>query len=419
MAKKKSKSSGNTVKVKVPGSRKKVKMPVWLFLVIILVAAVAVGGYFAYSYFSKKNNSSSGSVTTSQYVEGDSAPITFNFIEQGNSHSGDVTYIKAGDNDILIDSGSAKDVAKTAATYMDDSKRQDDYVKDGKLEYVIATHAHEDHIAGFVGSKDSSAPGKMTGLLYHYAVGTLIDFPQTDSTTQIYTDYQTARTYAINAGAKHYTALQCWNNADGASKTYTLGKNLTMTILYNFYYDHTPAESSTLDRTFTKSGFSKENDYSVCVLFTQGNKNFLFTGDAESYAEYSLVKYNALPEVELFKAGHHGSPTASTQKLLEVIKPKMVCICACAGNAEYDQTTDATTFPGQEAIDRIAPYTDRVYVTTLGSYTDKSAHEPFNGNIIVGYDTSGVETVECSNNDTKLKDSAWFKAHRTTPAAWA
>ena len=52
-------------------------------------------------------------------------------------------------------------------------------------------------------------------------------------------------------------------------------------------------------------------------------------------------------------------------------------------------------------------------------YTLGQRHEPFNGNIIVGYDTSGAETLECSNNDTKLKDSAWFKAHRTTPAAWA
>jgi competence protein ComEC len=407
MAKKKNKSGGDTVKVKVPGSRKKVKMPVWLFIVIVLVAAVAVGGYFAYSYFSKKNSasssSSSNSVTTSQYVEGDSAPITFNFIEQGNQYTGDCTYIKAGDNDILIDAGNRTGCATTLSTYMDNSKRQDDYVADGKLEYVIATHAHQDHIAGFVGNSDSSATGGQTGLLYHYKVDTLIDFALHNSMTSIYTKYDTARTYAINAGAKHYTALECWNNENGASRTYTLGKNLTMTILYNEFY----AKKS-----------SDENNYSVCVLFTQGSKSFLFTGDAEADAEASLVANNTLPEVELFKGGHHGSGTANTDALLSIIKPKMVCICCCAGNQEYASDPN-NSFPYQVTIDRISKYTDEVYITTLGSWDDANYHEPFNGNIIVGYDTNGVKTLECSNNDTKLKDSAWFKAHRTTPAAWA
>jgi beta-lactamase superfamily II metal-dependent hydrolase len=231
----------------------------------------------------------------------------------------------------------------------------------------------------------------------------LIDFALHNKETNIYTSYDAARNYAINLGTKHYTALECWNNENGASRTYTLGKNLTMTILYNEFY----AKKS-----------SDENNYSVCVLFTQGSKNFLFTGDAEADAEASLVANNTLPEVELFKGGHHGSGTANTDALLSIIKPKMVCICCCAGNQEYASDPN-NSFPYQVTIDRISKYTDEVYITTLGSWDDANYHEPFNGNIIVGYDTNGAETLECSNNDTKLKDSAWFKAHRTTPAAWA
>lgn len=175
---------------------------------------------------------------------------------------------------------------------------------------------------------------------------------------------------------------------------------------------------ASLDASYTKSGFSDQNDDSVCVLLSQGSKNFLFTGDAEAYAEHSLVKYNTLPEVELFKGGHHGSYTASGTELLAQIKPKMVCICCCAGNQEYAKTA-SHSFPAQEMIDRVAPYTSRVYVTTLGDWNDSSVYSSFNGNICVYYSSSGEESLKCSNNNTILKDTDWFKANRTVPSAWA
>jgi hypothetical protein len=371
---------------------------------------------------SSASTSSSASGSSSSPVSsggGNNSPITFNFIEQGDQYTGDCAYIKAGDNDILIDAGNRYSCASTLESFIDDSSRTGDYVSDGKLEYVIATHAHQDHIAGFYGVADSSAAGH-NGIFYHYSVGTIIDFPQDSASSAVYTDYLTARNYAVSNGAKHFTALQCWNSeGNGASQTYQLGNNLTMQVLYNYFYDHTPDEASGLNSSFSSSGFSDENDYSVSVLFTQGNKHFLFAGDSEAYAEYSLVKYNSLPVIDLYKADHHGSYTASTDALLSVIQPKLVCVSACVGNAEYAKTNSSNSFPAQAAIDRLAPYTDRVYCTTLGSYTDSIFHTPMNGNIIVSYDASSNETLTCSNNTTKLKDSAWFKAYRTTPSAWA
>jgi competence protein ComEC len=414
MAKKKSSKSSGNIKVRV--GRRKVTAPWWVFLIFLVVAGVAVGGYFLYTSFhtpiassSSASSPSSSSVSSSSEptsftsVQGDYAPITFNFVEQGNQYSGDCTYIKAGDNDILIDAGNRVGCSSTIETYLEDSSRSGDYVSDGKLEYVIATHAHQDHIAGFVGVSDSSAAG-MNGVLYHYSVGTLIDFPRSDNTSNIYSDYQAARSYAVNKGAKHFTALQCWNNeGNGASRSYDLGQGLKMDVLYNYYYEN-------------KS--SDENNYSVCVLFTQGSKSFLMTGDLEAAGEAYLVQKNTLPKVELFKGGHHGSYTANTDALLSVIQPKLVCICACVGNKEYASTVDHA-FPAQESVNRIAPYTDRVYCTSLGSWDSTTFHEPMNGNIVVHYDQASGESLSFSHNDTKLKDTAWFKANRTTPAAWA
>ena len=370
------------------------------------------------------------SSSSSSFVAGNYDPITFNFMELGNGSNGDAIYIKAGENDILIDAGSRKGSAATIESYLEDSSRLNDYVSDGKLEYVIATHAHEDHIAGMVGNSSSKEDGGKDGILYHYKVDNLIDFSYYDdgsspfdntvtSTTlgtAIYRSYLEARNYAISKGTVWKTAGQIWNSGNEADRTISLGNGLTMTLLYNFYYDHTSSSSSSIDSSFTKSGFSDQNDSSVCLLFSQGEKDFLFTGDAESYAESSLLKYNSMGHVDLFKAGHHGSGTANKASLLAATTPSTIVVSCVAGSTEYTDTA-ANTFPYQDVIDRIAPYTDDVYVTSKGTST--SSYSSLNGNVVVSYSNTGAKTVHGSSNDTKLKDSEWFVANRTTPASWS
>ena len=232
----------------------------------------------------------------------------------------------------------------------------------------------------------------------------------TNATSATYNNYVTARDEEVALGAKHYTALDCVKGLNGAQQTYELGEGMSMTILYQKFYENTSGD---------------ENNYSVCVLFNHGDNYYLLTGDLEAEGEASLVENNDLPEVQLFKAGHHGSYTATTDTLLKVIKPKIVCVCCCAGAVEYTQNS-ANTFPSQAFIDRVAPYTSRVYVTTLGivEYNEgKSKYEDkgftsMNGNITV-LSHNGEVTVTCSNNDTLLKDTAWFAENRTRPTAWA
>ncbi|MBP5610181.1 MAG: MBL fold metallo-hydrolase, partial [Clostridia bacterium] len=317
--------------------------------------------------------------------------LSFHFLELGNNYTGDSTYIKAGDVDILIDAGSRQNSAATIAEYVDK------YCTDGKLEYVIATHAHQDHIEGFTNTS------KNLGIFGRYECETIIEFAKTNQKLKtekgnntLYGNYVEARNNEVAAGAKVYTALECWNNENGAKRTYLLGEGMSMTILYQEFYEKNAA---------------KENDYSVCVLFNHGENYYLFTGDLEEPGESSLAKENELPEVELYKAGHHGSDTSSKDVLLSEIKPKIVCVCCCCGAVEYTQNLE-NTFPAQAFVDRIAPYTDKVYVTTLGivEYNDtKGKYEDkdftsMNGNITV-LSSGGNVTVGCSNNDTLLKDT--------------
>ena len=321
----------------------------------------------------------------------DVQPIDINFLELGNKYTGDSTFIKAGDADILIDAGSRNGSAETISKFIDT------YCTDGTLEYVIATHAHQDHIAGFVGTNAAE------GILKHYKIDTLIDFVYSNSDAKVYKDYVSIRDAQVANGniSHHYTAADCINGTNGASKTYDIAAGITMEILdQKFYHEET----------------SDENDYSVCAMFSQGDNHYLFTGDLEKDGEASLVERNELPEVELFKGGHHGSYTANTDTLLNAIKPKTVCICCCAGSDEYTKNPD-NMFPAQAAIDRIAKHTDKVYVTTVVS-SNADGFESMNGNINFHSDAGSSYTVTGSNNSLILKETEWFKNHRTKPVEW-
>lgn len=337
--------------------------------------------------------------------------MSFHFMTLGNENTGDCTYIKAGDVDILIDAGSRANSVDDIQKYIDN------YVSDGALEYVIVTHADRDHIAGFAASNS---------IFDLYECKMIIDFNNTnkDVNGETYSNYIKNRENEVKNGAKHYTALECYNNQNGAKRIYEFGNSMKMEILYNYYYEN-------------KS--SDENNYSVCVLFTHGSKNFLFTGDLEESGEKKLVEYygNKLPEVELYKAGHHGSPTSSNPELLQVIKPKKCVVCCCAGSVEYTDNLE-NTFPSQEFINNIAPYTKEVYVPIAinvkpgegkNEYVNDGEYYLLHGDVIIRSkpdtaDENGNIVVTpviavCENNDgVLLKDLDWFKNNRTTPTAW-
>ena len=374
---------------KVVKAAKKVakKNPVIFIIIVILVVTLGIGGYFVYTRFIAPNKENQTS-QKSTYV-GDAGAIDINFLELGNKYTGDSTFIKAGDVDILIDAGSRQNSATTIGNFIDT------YCSDGKLEYVIATHAHQDHIAGFVGSNSDQ------GIFKRYKIDTLIDFSLTNATSQIYNNYVSLRDEKIASGdiAHHYTANDCIQGTNGAKKEFELSEGVKLTIL---------------DQKFYRETTDDENGYSVCALFTQGNNNYLFTGDLEKKGEASLVELNSLPEVELFKGGHHGSYTANTDTLLSVIKPKTVCICCCAGSDEYTKTPE-NMFPAQAAVDRIAKYTDKVYVTTVVSDSDKG-YQSLNGNINFHCEKGKEYMVIGSNNSVILKDTDWFKNNRTWPS---
>ena len=369
-------------------SNKKVAILTIILAIIFAVVGFA-GGFIGFIFINK---------TQSDVLAiGD---LRIHFMTLGNHYAGDCILVQSGDTDILIDAGSRQSSAQSIIEYVDQ------YVQDNTLEFVIATHSDRDHIEAFLSSSSSE------GIFEHYKVETIIDFPLTNKEAKegsTLNDYYIARDNEVAEGAQHYNALECYNNENGAQRVYQISENVEMEILYNYYYENKA---------------TNENDYSVCLMFNQGENHYLFTGDLEKSGEKHLVDYynqtqGGLPECVLYKAGHHGSPTSSGEELMSQIRPKSVVVCCCAGTSEYTDIKE-NQFPSQDFINHVAPYTDKIYVPTMVDYYQengetKETFKLLNGNIVFIISGENIK-VECSNNDLILKETDWFKENRIWPS---
>ena len=160
---------GRPPKNRIEHTAKKLGLPVWVVTVFVIVM-IAIYMFVAYNMwlfpFTGKelfNGITLSGNPNSTYApppagdgDGDndgsslgggpgviSGDLSIHFLELGNKYTGDATFIKAGDVDILVDAGSRVGSIPTIASYINN------YVTDGVLEYVFVTHAHEDHYGGF------------------------------------------------------------------------------------------------------------------------------------------------------------------------------------------------------------------------------------------------------------------------------
>ena len=64
------------------------------------------------------------------------------------------------------------------------------------------------------------------------------------------------------------------------------------------------------------------NEEGLSLLASTDTFDALLTGDMNTVLEERLVKYGALPDVDVLIAGHHGSKYASSERLLEAVRPE-------------------------------------------------------------------------------------------------
>ena len=87
-------------------------------------------------------------------------------------------------------------------------------------------------------------------------------------------------------------------------------------------------------------GDAGDNERGLSILASAGENDFLITGDMDAATEARLLETYDLPDIEALVAGHHGSKYASSQKLLDALRPETACISV--GSNSYGHPADET-----------------------------------------------------------------------------
>ncbi len=171
-----------------------------------------------------------------------------------------------------------------------------------EIDYVIATHPHEDHIGG------------MNDIINSFKIDKFIMPELTENM------FPTTESY-INM----LSALE--NNSVDISYSKTGTK-------YEF------SDECFLEILAPIKDYEFLNDYSIVTKLTYGDTAYLFTGDIETSAEYDILKNNVDLNSDVLKVAHHGSDTSTIKEFVSAVTPEIAIISVGADN-EYGHPSDA------------------------------------------------------------------------------
>ena len=281
---------------------KKALMRLLAILIVFIIS-------YAYNrFFMKENLNNSNKVNlkdninNSKFADVDLNNEDFNvlFMYVGQADS---TLIKYKNKTMLIDAGNNED-GKNIVKFLKDKGIS-------KLDYIVGTHYDEDHIGG------------LDDIIENFDIG---------------------KFYLSNGGELGPN----YYNLEKAAKK----KNLAITI---------PKVGDKIDfgdvnmEVMAASKFDGKNDNnaSIVIQAKYGSRKYLFMGDLEKQEE-AKRKWN---EVDVLKAGHHGSNTSSTQEFLNQVKPKYVFVSAGKNN-KY-------RLPNVKAMERIEKIGAKIFRTDV------------------------------------------------------
>jgi competence protein ComEC len=218
---------------------------------------------------------------------GEYSGLTVYFIDVGQADSALIACDGAA---MLIDGGNAADSDLIYAFLKKHGVSH--------LEYIVGTHAHEDHIGGLAGALNYATVDTALCPVTEFAGGAFRNFVK-------YLDEQGKAITVPKPG-----------------DTFKLGL----------------AEFTILGPINTSE---EPNNTSVVLKLTYGEVNFLFTGDCERDEEADILETGRDLSADVLKVGHHGSETATSYPFLREIMPQYAVI-SCGENNSYGHPDEAT-----------------------------------------------------------------------------
>lgn len=191
---------------------------------------------------------------------------------------------------------------------------------DRYIDVVILTHPHADHISGLI------------EVFKKYNVGMLIESGASYSTAEFYEFEKLVEAKGIKKILVDRPA------------SINFSSNAKLKFLYP-------------DRSFDGENLKNVHDSAIISELDFEGKKILFMADAEKKTENHLVSQGVLEDIDVLKAGHHGSKTSSNAEFLKAIKPEYAVISVGAKN-RYGH-------PSQEALSRFASLGAKIFRTDL------------------------------------------------------
>ena len=277
--------------------KKNIKRNFFEILIILLAFLIINNQDKIKNLFNQNNNQNQN-----DYINTNNDLLKVHYLDVGQ---GDSIFVELPNNETMLIDAAESYQSENIINYLKNLNYQ-------KIDYVIGTHPHTDHIGG------------LKNIINTFEIGKIY-MPKVGSTTKTYESLLMAikdKNLKINT-AKAGTSII---DTDALKINILAPNNSTYTEL---------------------------NNYSVVTKITYGTTKFLFMGDAEKLSE-NEIKENVTADV--IKIGHHGSNTSSSIDFIKKVNAKYGIISVGLNN-KYN-------LPKEETITNWENYGTKIYLTS-------------------------------------------------------
>lgn len=197
---------------------------------------------------------------------------------------------------VLVDAGSRSESQKLS-TYLKNKKIT-------KIDYLVATHPHEDHIGG------------MSNIIAQYPIGAIY-MPQVSASTKTFLNLLET----IKKKNMKITKAQ-------TGVSFSIAEKITFSFLGP-----------------VRADYENLNNYSAVIHVRYGDITFLLMGDAEKEAEYDIVRLGYDIRATVLKVGHHGSNSSTSPILLNAVRPVHAIISVGQNNYGHPHNSILSVLP--------------------------------------------------------------------------